>query len=545
MNRHCFLNPRDSLIKIGFSVFFLFCAIASIAQPGTEKGLPFITNYSAKEYNASATNWSVIQGDNGIMYFGNTNNKGNILEYDGVNWNKVAAPASSVIVRNFDKDKNGTVYYGASGDFGYLEKDKKGETVEQSLLEYVPKDKRDFFDVWSIHATDKGVYFQTRERLFRLTKLGGGKNEKWSIKTWEPETHFMYSFYIDNDFYVHEQGVGLLKMVNDSLTLIPGSEFLGKDRMQIMLPYSGTGNQGGPKKYLLASFTHGLYLFDGKDFTPFKTSDDKIFTSSNTVYKGLQIDGNYAISVLGTGLVIMNPEGKILQIIDRSSGLPSNIIYSPYLDPKGDLWLAMDNGISKVDYNSPFTVFDLQSGVIAQPLSMARLPNGDLYVGTQNGLLQYNSETSKFETVDNVPRNQVFDLVVDGKTLLVGNTGLYEIKNGKVILVHPSINNNFQIAALTISKKYPDLLYVTTTFGVSLFERKPETETGWKLLGYIPGVNGEIHFMEESENGDVWVLSQNGIPYRITPYFDSNGAPVVSKTIVQNFSNAARFRSFF
>lgn len=311
MNRHFFLKTGTLFIKGILTLLLVFSAVVSMSQPGHEKGLPFVSNYSAKEYNESPTNWSVIQGNDALMYFGNTNNKGNILQYDGVNWKKIAAPPLSVTVRNFDKDKNGTIYYGGSGDFGYLAKDKNGETVELSLLEFVPKDKRNFFDVWSVHVTDKGVYFQSRERLFRLTKTGDDKNEKWVCKTWEPETHFMYSFYIDNNLYVHEQNVGLLKMTNDSLALIPGSGFLGKDRMQVMLPYTGKDNQS-EKKYLLASFTHGLYLFDGKNFTPFKTSDDKIFTSSNTVYKALQIDGNYAISVLGTGLVIMNPQGKIL-----------------------------------------------------------------------------------------------------------------------------------------------------------------------------------------------------------------------------------------
>ncbi len=540
MNRHCLVITSNSFIKSSLTLFFLLSAFASMSQPGQEKGLPFITNYSDKIYNASASNWSVIQGNDGMMYFGNTTNKGNILQYDGVNWKKITSPASSVIVRNFDKDKNGTIYYGGSGDFGYLGKDKDGETVEHSLLEFVPKDKRDFFDVWSVHATDKGIYFQSRERLFRLAKTGDVSNKKWVAKTWDPDAHFMYSFYIDNDLYVHEQNVGLLKMVNDSLTLVPGSEFLGKDRMQVMLPYTGTVQQGGKKNYLIASFTHGLYLYDGQNFTPFKTSDDNVFTS-NMVYKGLQINGNYAISVLGTGLVIMNPEGKIMEIINRNSGLPSNIIYTPYIDSKGDMWLGMDNGIAKVDYNSPFTVFNLQSGIIASPISMARLPNGTLYLGTQNGLLQFNTTNSKFELVTQVPRNQVFDLVVDGNTLLIGNEGLFMIKNGKVVLVQPSVSNNLKIAALTISKKYPDLLYASTSFGVCLFLRKPESEKGWQFVGYFPTVSGEIHFMEEEIDGSVWVLSQNGVPYKITPFFDANGNPEVSKSLVQDYSHAQGF----
>ena len=47
----------------------------------------------------------------------------------------------------------------------------------------------------------------------------------------------MYAFYVDGVYYVHQLGLGLFKMINDSLELIPGSEFLGKERMQVMLPF--------------------------------------------------------------------------------------------------------------------------------------------------------------------------------------------------------------------------------------------------------------------------------------------------------------------
>jgi hypothetical protein len=79
----------------------------------------------------------------------------------------------------------------------------------------------------------------------------------------------MYTFYLDDNYYVHEQGLGLFKMINDSLQLIPGSEFLGKERMQVMLPYTREGESGADKEYLVGLFYSGLYLFNGKTFKPF------------------------------------------------------------------------------------------------------------------------------------------------------------------------------------------------------------------------------------------------------------------------------------
>jgi signal transduction histidine kinase/CheY-like chemotaxis protein/uncharacterized protein YigA (DUF484 family) len=532
-------NKKIFCFTLLLAVLLLATNISALAQNESEKGLPFVTSYTPKTYNGTPTNWSVIQDNDGIMYFGQSNSGSNLLQYDGVRWRRISSPATSIICRSQDKDKDGTIYYGGSDDFGYLDKDSIGKTFEHSLVQYIPKEKRDFSDIWSIHATDKGIYFQARARLFRLTKNASGGDETWIVKTWEPSTHFMYSFYLDDVLYVHEQGVGLLKMVNDSLTLIPGSEFLGSDRMQVMLPYisdSTQKNSSLQKQYLCGAFTNGLYLFDGKNFKRFK-SEVESFSNQYRLYKGIVINGNYVFSFLGTGLVIMNPQGKIVQVINTTSGLPGNVVSGICADSKNNLWLALDNGIAKVNINSPFTGFNSQSGIIATPQSIIKLPDGSLYVGTSNGLLKFNSSTSKFEVNNIVPRDQIFTLVADGNALLVPGTGLYTIKNGKTILVQPSVNSNLKLSGLLLSKKHPDLLYGASTFGVCFFFRDASKPAGWQYLGYLPGIKEEMFFFAEEDNGRVWACSNNGAPYRITPAFDEQGKPDIAKTRIEKFGS--------
>lgn len=519
------------------SVLLVATFIPSLAQNELEKGLPFITSYSPKTYNGSAVNWSVIQADDGIMYFGESNTGSNLIQYDGVRWQRISSSATSVISRSQAKDKDGTVYYGGSGDFGYLDRDSTGKTFEHSLLQFIPKEKKDFSDIWSVHIADNGIYFQARERLFRLTKNNSDNKTTWIAKTWDPSAHFMYSFYLDNVLYVHEQGVGLLKMINDSLTLIPGSEFLGSDRMQIMLPYITDSTQRNPsaqKQYLCGTFTGSLYLFDGKNFKLFKTEADSL-KEHYILYRAVRINGNYALSFLGAGLVIINRQGKIVQTININKGLPSNVVYGICADSKGNLWLATDNGIAKVNINSPFTAFTSQSGIDAAPLSIARLPDRSFYVGTNNGLLKLNPATSKFEVNSVMPRDQIFTLAVDGNNLLVPGSGLYIIKDGKTILVRPSVNNDLKIAGILLSKKNPNVLYCATTFGVCLFSRDASKPTGWQYLGYIPGIKEELFFFAEQDNGSVWVCGNNSNTFRITPALDAHGKADITKTQVENF----------
>ena len=515
--------------------FLLFLALNTNAQ--SEKGLPFITNYSPKTFQALPQTWCVQEDDRGMMYFGIQTY---ILEYDGLKWRKITVGNSaSTVVRSLVKDKNGTIYYGAYGDLGYLDKDSLGQTITRSLLDVIPKANRNFLDIWSSYATDAGIYFQSREYIFRIS--GNNSGEKREVKVWKPQTKFMYSFYVDGDFYVHQQGLGLYKMINDSLVLVPGSEFLGKERMQIMLPYpAGPNNE---KQYLIGMFYSGLYIYNGKTFRPFSTKADDLIKSGVLLYKGIQLkNGNYVLSTTGKGLVIIDAAGNFIQKINRDVGLQDESIYSVFQDSRGTLWLALDNGISRVETASPLTKFGLQSGINTGVLCMRRF-EGTIYIGTTNGLLQFDVTRKKFEPVPGIPENQIFSLLPDGNELLVTGDGLFAIKNKKVITIRPSVSGDLSLTSLHISDKNPDLLFGGGTFGVVVFTREKRSgvakeSSPWRFAGYVPGIPEQIWTFSENSEGKIWAGSANGVVYRLTPVIDENGNLDKKKTIVETFGAA-------
>ena len=104
--------------------------------------------------------------------------------------------------------------------------------------------------------------------------------------------------------------------------------------------------------------------------------------------------------------------GKILQVINRDVGLQDESVYGMYFDRKGSLWLALDNGISRVETSSPLTTFGIQSGINTAVLSIKRF-EGTLYLGTTNGLLRLNQSNGKFEEVPGIPLTQIFVMVVE------------------------------------------------------------------------------------------------------------------------------------
>src|SRR5258705_463146 len=397
---HVFCNLPKAIILLHFIIAVILLPCIINAQSESEKGLPFITNYSPKSYKAFPQVWSILEDESGIMYFGSQND---LLEYDGVKWRK---------------------------------------------------------------------------------------------------TKFMYSFYQDGNYYVHQQGLGLFKMTNDSLVLVPGSEFLGKERMQVMLPYKTTGNE---KQYLIGMFYSGLYLYDGKTFRPFATEADDVIKSGAILYKGIQLqNGSYVLSTTGKGMVIIDPQGKLLQKINRDVGLQIESIYTVYQVKKGTLCLTLVNGISRVETASPFTKFGLQAGINTGVLFLRRF-EGDIYVGTSNGLLKLDQKTGIFSPVPAIPLNQIFTVLPDGKELLVPGDGLFKIKDNKSYTIKESVSADLTLSALYISKKYPDILIGGGTFGIAIFSR---SKGEWVFTGYVPGVSDQIWSFSENPDGSIWARSE-------------------------------------
>ncbi|MGZ3852787.1 MAG: GAF domain-containing protein [Flavisolibacter sp.] len=350
----------------------------------------------------------------------------------------------------------------------------------------------------------------------------------------------MYAFYLNGDYYVHQQGLGLYKLVNDSFQLVPGSEFLGKERVQVLLPYPNGPN--GEKQLLVGMFYSGLYIYNGKTFRPFATEADFLFKTGTLLYKGLLLsNGNYALSTTGKGLAIIDAKGKLINLLNRNVGLQDESIYGIYQDSNNILWLAMDNGISRVDIASPFSQFTLQSGINTSVLSMTRF-EGKIYIGTSNGLLIYNSNKHLFEPVPGISQNQIFGFLQVGDELLIPGDGLYSIKNNRPSLVHPSVSGDLSITNLYQLKSHPDYVFGGGVFGGCFF-RKDKASGKWNFSGYIKNLKEQIWTTSETPDGKLWVGTQSGIVFQLTPSFDQNGNLSMDAIGIKEFGPAEGFKN--
>lgn len=140
-------------------------ALAATARPQAP-GSPVFTNFAPEQYRGHFQNWSAVQDARGVLFIANSSG---ILEYDGRTWRTTYGPDQG-IVRSLTRAKDGTIYFGGTGDFGYLAADAKGTLRAVSLKSLVPEGHRAFNEVWQMLATPHGVYALTRARIFRLER---------------------------------------------------------------------------------------------------------------------------------------------------------------------------------------------------------------------------------------------------------------------------------------------------------------------------------------------------------------------------------------
>lgn len=462
-------------------IFILGCISIGFGQQG--RGIPFIKNYLSNQYDASPENWAIAQDRFGIMYFGN--NRG-VLQFDGVRWRLIPVSNNSV-ARSIAIDSSGTIYIGAVGEFGFLEPEANGFMVYHSLLNKLPAEEREFADVWKTYATPEGIYFQAFSKIIRFSN--------GTIKIWKPETSFHLSYYVNGHYYVNEREKGLKEVKNDQLTAVRQGEIFSSQRIYSMLPY-------GNGKALLASREKGLFIMntESKDsvftFLPSALTED---LADQQVYAGARLGENsFAYATLKKGIFIIDRNGAVVATLNKSSGLADDIIKNVAVDDAGDLWAALGNGISHIEFSSPLTTVNEEQGLkgFVQDIMLHK---NSLYVATSLGV--YRKENNEFLPVADITTQtrslKEINTLSDTILLAASEAGIFKIEKDKAVLLQEGFGNFiFQ------SVKNPEHVYVGMNDG--LLSLRYENKK-WVSEDYFAGIEEEIRSVAEDKEGNLWL----------------------------------------
>lgn len=357
------------------AILIIFLQNSTFAQV-KDIGLPDIKNYKRAEYKGGTQNWSIDQDKNGNMYF--ANNSG-LLQFDGSSWYKYSLPTKTEI-RSLKIDKTGKIFVGGNNEFGYFKNDENGFLKYYSLSKLInKKDKQNINLIWRIHIYNGEVIFQSFTKAFVL------KNNKLTVLN--APTKFQFSFLVRNRLYFQDKSAGILEYQNGKLLPIKGTTVFNDKEIWSVFPLPNN-------KMLLATLEKGLFISDGKSVQPWET-EANAFIRKNTSLGGSIIKGRFIVlnSVLD-GVIVCDLNGKIIQHLNRQKGLQNNTILTSFVDNKNNVWLGLDNGITFINENAPFSYFDYSYNIGTVYASVTY--KGNLYVATNQGLF-YHSWNGSFK----------------------------------------------------------------------------------------------------------------------------------------------------
>ena len=355
---------------------------AAAQKPGSplakiwQQSLPFITNYSTDEYKAAFQNWALVQGNNGIMYA--ANNSG-VLEYDGVAWQLIPTTEGNP-VRSLAKDAKGRIYVGGSGEVGYLAENSQNKMVFHSLKNKLSRADWNFGNIWFTFADKGSVYFVCDLHILEFT---GGK-----FKVWKSDIGTLgFAWLVNGSLYVSVSEKGLYRKEKDALKLAEGGEAFKGMGLTTLLPFEG-------KKLLATGLSKEFYIYDGATLAPLM-KDGRRVGIRDAVYHSVQLsNGDYALATTGSGFYLMQRDGTIRNNICRKEGLSSDAVYAVFEDAERDLWLATDNGISRLEISSPLRVLNENHGLDENPMDI-EVFNNKLFTTNSKGLFELNSLPSQ------------------------------------------------------------------------------------------------------------------------------------------------------
>lgn len=195
-----------------------------------------------------------------------------------------------------------------------------------------------------------------------------------------------------------------------------------------------------------------LYKMDIKERT-FKEVHlkDSLYLNAHSLCNGDL--GEIWIGTIGNGLIKYDPEKETCKIFDDILKFNVSSIYGICYDDDGDLWMGTDNGLFKYNIESnKFFQFDKKDGIQGQvyyPLSAMKGASGELYFGGTNGFTVVNPKNITFNTYK--PRVVISEFFIDNKPVKANyddqSSGISGDWKSEIVLNYDQSNFGFKFSS--------------------------------------------------------------------------------------------------
>ena len=485
------VNKRFKRYGLVLSVLFSFLVNGLVTGRDTVRDGD-IKYFISNRIPVENQNWKVFQSPKtGYVYFANSVG---LIEYNGISSRIYTMPYRQGL-RSVYVNAEGVVFTGSFEDFGFWKEDGKGGLVYQSLASSTDVGKND--EIWNIYELNNVIYFQSFTAIYRFDTTGVTKIPGPSI--------LLFFFKTGDRFLVQSIGQGLFWFDGSGFDLIEGSEQISTMKIHAVITRKFD-------EYWICTANNGIYIFNGRSFTPQKSEISK-FLTTETCNAGVAInDTLFAFGTILKGVIFCDEKGEILKSYDCSNGLNNNTVLSLHKCGEKGLWVGLDEGANYINIASPNTLYANFTGNLGTIYSAIR-EKDRLYLGTNHGLFMANIRASKgdydFTDLEIIPNSQgqVWQLArFDGQILCGHNDGTFLVENG-VLYPVSDVTGGWSM------KEYSDFLLEGTYTGIVSFKR--DARGRWTYRNRIRGYLEPTRSIETDYLGYVWATHPHKGLYRL------------------------------
>lgn len=438
-------------------------------QGKIETGNFFVSNYSRSFLNSISGHWALLQDPEGVIYIANTYN--GVSTYDGQKIRRVydiEGRPKLGLARALVMDSKHIIYTIIGGEFGYIDKNKFGESIFYSLSKSLASKDQVNTTLWSSGIINDTVIFQSEKSvyLYKYKKL-------LSIQHFDDILHTVNIN--KNGAYLRIWGKGLYKLEGGKFILLPSTkELFAQNRIDEQYDLDGGDN-------LLVSRNIGLWYLrkDGSLQKANSKGVDK-FVIKNESYQGGEKlkSGIIPISTTKGGLLFIDDKMNIKSNLNSKNGLSFDYVTSFIQDRAGDVWGSSDN-IFRVSFDTSLTFFSTINNLHGFVESIERI-DGRLYVRTNKDLFDFvpkrnNNEESVFEK-NNINELGRDVLKFDDQIITTNNYTIKTTKNRVTKILSPIYRSNGTIRSIL----NPSIIFSSNS-AVGLLAHQYKNGT-WKQL---------------------------------------------------------------
>jgi len=456
------------------------------------RGMPLLQRYSPDDYQAAAGNLSVLALPDGMLYVANVEG---LLRFDGQRWDRLELPRQSP-ARDMALAPDGGVYVGGIDQLGIVRTDATGAMQYEDLRPSFGLDPltASFGIVWTVLRGERGVYFQTTDRLYFLADDGNHRQ-------WPSSDDVRSLFPIGTELFVRVHGKGLCRFVDGEFVLLAGGERFAERPL-----YNVFDHDDG----LLLVGDEGFLLADASGIRVLPSDAPRVFAETQP-YSGIRLpDGSYLFGTYTGELLHFSAELQF-QTLHRIGAFT---IMALTRDREGGIWAATEGDLVRLQVPAPWSQFGAGDGLIGS-ITDSEYHDGALWVSTSQGVYRSSDDLGQTRfTLAIETEMEAYSVLSTAEGLLVGD------REG-ALLVPDGGQPQRLVAVDTVYELRPsrfddDRILALSDAAIIVLERR---DGSWRAGHRWPLGSISLSELHEEAANELWISDARGgvVRWRIDP----------------------------